>query len=127
MAGFIFACTDNQARMELPACNDERIHIFHCNKSAGKNGLLRGVRWTRIVALTHRRGFNRMRLLVEFVDLLLVFCFNHTAFELKSGRNLARSYRELVWYHNDFFYGLKLRKTFIQVFNNSFIEVAYFV
>src|SRR5947199_4526376 len=38
-------------------------------------------------ALAHRRRFNRMGFLVEFVNLLLVFCLNHAALEFERGRD----------------------------------------
>ena len=77
--------------------------------------------------LAHRRGFNRMWLLVELVNLLLVFCFNHAALELERGRDFTCGNGKLVWHHHDFLDGLKLRQPLVQVFHNPAIKVAHLV
>ena len=68
-----------------------------------------------------------MWLLVDLVNLLLIFCFDHAAFELKRRRNLACGDGKLIRHHHDLLDGFKMRQPLVQVFHNPAIKVAHLV
>src|SRR5215813_467560 len=69
--------------------------------------------------------FDRMGVAIEFLDLVFVLSFNNAALELQSWRDLAGCNRKFVRNNEDLLDGLEMRQPFVEVFNNSGIELAH--